>query len=82
MSENGEIKHASSGHCLDEDQHNNHEVELYSCSGCHPVLFWLLCVIIVIVAFAMNSSGAAWQKWNVVGNTIVNRDTGRCLDIQ
>jgi len=58
VSENGEIKHASSGHCLDEDQHNNHEVELYSCSG------------------------AAWQKWNVVGNTIVNRDTGRCLDIQ
>ena len=33
VSENGEIKHASSGHCLDEDQNNEHQVELYSCSG-------------------------------------------------
>ena len=27
-------------------------------------------------------SGAAWQKWDLVGGTIVNRKTGRCLDIQ
>ena len=27
-------------------------------------------------------SGAAWQKWDLVGGTIVNRQSGRCLDIQ
>jgi len=54
----GEIKHSSSGHCLDEDSNNEHQVELYSCTG------------------------VAWQKWDMVGSTIVNRDSGRCLDIQ
>jgi len=54
----GEIKHAASGHCLDEDANNENQVELYSCSG------------------------VAWQKWDLVGDTIVNRQSGRCLDIQ
>jgi len=56
MDQEGQIKHSSSGHCLDEDQ-NNQEVELYTCSG------------------------ATWQKWDIVGKTIVNRHSGRCLDI-
>merc|ERR1712192_136480 len=54
----GEIKHAASGHCLDQDANNENQVELYSCSG------------------------VAWQKWDLVGQTIVNRQSGRCLDIQ
>jgi len=56
MDSQGQIKHTSSGHCLDEDQSNS-EVELYTCSG------------------------AQWQKWDIVGKTIVNRNSGRCLDI-
>jgi len=56
IDQQGQIKHSSSGHCLDEDQ-NNQEVELYTCSG------------------------ATWQKWDIVGKTIVNRHSGRCLDI-
>merc|ERR1712172_138711 len=56
MDSQGQIKHTSSGHCLDEDQ-NNSEVELYTCSG------------------------AQWQKWDIVGKTIVNRNSGHCLDI-
>ena len=39
-------------------------------------------IIFSIVIIMTMPSGAAWQKWDVVGKTIRNRDTGRCLDIQ
>jgi len=65
MAATGEILHASSGHCLDEDTNtdhggnNDHQVELFTCIH------------------------VKWQRWGIHGdNTIVNRDTKRCLDIQ
>lgn len=70
----GRILHSASGHCLDEDAGNEHAVELYSCSGAS----WQVEPVddFRVVTFSCP------QKWDIVGATIVNRNSGRCLDVQ